>query len=352
MALAKGGLPGYPSGKAIRRQAAALAQASVPTRRSITQPYNQSIGDTTAFTTALMHLLGQSTPGAGYDAAIAQQQGIGQAAAARLQSLGGAYGAGSAAAVGGLGDSALSSLVARGAAAKSYGASLPAVAGARGQLFQQGLIKDRQAALQNRGDALRSAFTQALDTVQQQALARSTALASIQQNNRAFRENQRQFNLNFGFQQQQAAQQQANFAYEHSPQWLAMQAQIQAAASGTGGGALSQYTPGQIAGFQKSGYSYANDTATLHGVPINQAIRNMIAQGIPRQIAVAEAANAYKSMTKPTLADVGGDKNALKAATAAYNRALQSFKMWNFKRWLKKQPKYVKTPPGAHGPGR
>src|SRR5213078_454772 len=96
------GLPGYPSGKAIRKQAQALAQAAVPTRRSIEQPFNQGIGDTTAFTTALMHLLGTSQPGAGYDQAVGQQTAVSQAAAARLAALGGQYGAGSAAAVGGL----------------------------------------------------------------------------------------------------------------------------------------------------------------------------------------------------------------------------------------------------------
>lgn len=359
--MAKGGLPGYPSGKAIRNQASALARASVPTRRSISQPFNQGIGDTAAFTTALMHLLGQSNPGAGYDAAIAQQQGVGQAAAARLAALGGQYGAGSAAAVGGLGDSGLTSLIARGAAAKSYGAGLPAVAGARGQLFQQGLIHDRQTALQNRGDQLRSAFTQALNTVQQQALARSTALASIQQNNRAFRESKRQFNVGQAFNQQQAQQQQTNWAYEHSPQWLAMQAQISAAASGNSGaaGPLSQWTPSQIVQFQKSGSSYA-DSAVLSGTPINQTIRNMIRQqGIPRQIAVAEAADVYRQVTKPIHDDpafhkADGTFNTLKWNTANryYKTVTNSFKSWNQQRaWLKWTQKWH-HPAGANGPGR
>src|SRR5213079_177955 len=149
---------------------------------------------------------------------VGQQTAVSQAAAARLAALGGQYGAGSAAAVGGLGDSALSSLIAKGAAAKNYGEGLPAVAGARGQLFQQGLIHDRQSALQSRADQLRSAFTQALDTVQQQALARSTALASIQQSNRSFAEGKREFNAQQAFNQQQAAAEQSRFEQSQAQQ--------------------------------------------------------------------------------------------------------------------------------------
>lgn len=339
------GLPGYPSAKQINRQALALARAAVPTKRSIQRPYQQALGDTTSFTAALIHLLGQSQPGAGYDAAITQQQGIDQAAAARLQALGGAYGAGSAAAVGGLGDSALSSLVARGAAAKSYGAQLPAVAGARGQLFQQGLIHDQQTALQNRADALRSAFTQSLDQVQQQALARSTALASIRQNNRAFGEQQREFNANQAFQQAQFGEQKREFNFEHSPQWLGMQAQISAAASGdsSAAGPLAQYTPGQISGFQKQAVTAlgadGSGLVAAGGQTPGRVVRNLIAAGIPRQIAVAEAVNAFRNLQPPPIAAKKTHPDQYQAALRAYQKVSRAFRIWIANRgWRIKHP--------------
>lgn len=333
------GLPGYPSGKAIRKQAAALANAAVPTKRSITGPYNQGIEDTTSFTAALMHLLGQSNPGAGYDAAISQQQGVGQAAAARLAALGGQYGAGSAAAVGGLGDSALSSLISRGAAAKSYGASLPAVGAARGQLFQQGLIHDRQTALQNRGDQLRSAFTQALDQVQNQALARSTALASIQQNNRAFREGKREFNKNLSFQQDQADQSQANWEKDYQLQKTQLLASLQGSAgskAGVAGLAKSLgLTPNEVHGILGDAATILNGTppemakipvynsdgkiigyntkpvggsgkpgAVQAEVPFNTAVQQLIQQNIQRPIALIAASRAYKIAPRNSVAFV------------------------------------------------
>jgi hypothetical protein len=79
-----------------RKQAAAAAQAAVPTKRSINRQYGTEIGDVENFTTALAHLLqqGPSAQGA-YNTAIQGQQGIDAAAQHALGVTGTPYAAGS-----------------------------------------------------------------------------------------------------------------------------------------------------------------------------------------------------------------------------------------------------------------
>jgi hypothetical protein len=167
-------------GNTPRAQAAAAAGGAVPTRGSINRQYGQSISDVEGFTTALARILQQGPqPGAGYQQALGQQQGITTAAQNQLAGLGSPFAAGSAAAVGGLGGSALSSLVARGAAAASYGARMPGVAAARGQFGVQSLEQARQNALQTRGEDYRNAYTDALQQARSNAFSQRMALSQL-----------------------------------------------------------------------------------------------------------------------------------------------------------------------------
>jgi hypothetical protein len=153
--------------------AQALAQTAAPTRGSVVQPFNQGISDTGQFTdAALANLRAQiGNTSAGYTTAYGQQSAQTQAAMARLAALGGQYGAGSAAAAGGMGDAAGSQLLQSGAAANAYANQIPGSLAARGQLLQAGLIKGRQQALQQRSQAISQAFPQYLSQVQAQRLA-------------------------------------------------------------------------------------------------------------------------------------------------------------------------------------
>lgn len=341
------GLPGYPSNAKLNQQAAQLAHGAVPTRRSIRRQYALPIQANRGFTEALIHLLqgGGGAVSSGYDSAITNQQAFDQAAASRLAGLGGPDAAGSAAAVAGLGGSALSSLNAQAAAAKNYAGQLPAVAASRGQLMNAQLLQQRNQALTQRNEDYRSALQQALQNVQQNALAMSS-LRSSNMNAAADRALQLQSmaQSNAQFQQEQARLNK-EFAFEHSPKWLAMQAQIQAAANGNsaGAGPLAQYTPGQIAGFQKQASGTLNDPATGllsgGGQSPGQAIRNLQAAGIPRQIAMAEAINAYRNLTPPPAAFKKTHPAQYRAAFAAYTKTVRGFRTWlATKAWKKKHP--------------
>jgi len=332
------GIAGYPTPKQIRATALALARASLPTKRSVTQDYNRSIRDVGGFTDAIMSQLrgGANQIGAGYNSAISDQNAIDAAARARLTALGGEYGAGSAAAVGGIGDSAASRLVAQKAAATNYGAQLPAVAGARGQLLNAGLVQQRGDALKQRSDQLRQAFAQAYQQVSSDALARSVAGANIRNQQAqlglqqaSLQERAREFNASFGLQQQQ---------------FLASLQGGQTSRSGVAG--LSKalgLTPNEIHGILGDAASILNgsspDTAripvyknvpdpnnpgktirvivgynqgTVGGsgspsavaanVPFPVALQQLIQQNIPKQIALVAAARAYKIAPPKSLA--------------------------------------------------
>jgi Skp family chaperone for outer membrane proteins len=323
-----------------RKEAAAAAQAAVPTKGSINRQYGQSISDVEGFTTALAHLLqqGPSAQGA-YQSAIQGQQGIDAAAQHALGATGTPYAAGSQAAAAGLGTSALSALNARGAAAGAYGATLPHVAAARGTLGVQSLETARNQALQQRSESYSQAFQQALQQARQNAEA------------------MREFNVNTGIQKQQMSIQQRQFAAGQAYQYAALrqnqnqfqQSQAQAwqehlmslRASLQNGSApgLARFTPNEIAGLQKRGNDYVQNTAVIHGLPIQTTIRNLMAQGIPRSIAVYEAQEGYATMTAPTQAEFGKgtvNKNGTSAynglgyqqALRAYHVALGSFRKW------------------------
>jgi hypothetical protein len=239
-----------PGGGQLRRQARQIAAASVPTRRSITRQYGREQADVGGFTRAVLTLLGQGPGvGAAYAPEVAQQQKIDAAARVRLQALGGAYGAGSAAAVGGMGDSAASRLLSQQAAAQAYGAQLPHVAAARGALAEQGLISNMNEALRQRAEGVRQALPGALQQVENTALARSQLIGNLQ--------NQR-------FQQQLASQQLAlqresqgervrEFNRSQDLEWARLRASIAGPAGVAAGSGRGIAGPGFLGGFQGLG---------------------------------------------------------------------------------------------------
>ena len=167
---------GYPSARELRREAGALAGASVPTVRSISRPYNRQQATAKAFLEAVRAALAESSSGvgAGYDKALAQEQAVSDAAQARLAGLGlGESAAGAQAVTGARGDSAQANLIASSAAAKNYQGQLPGIAAGATRVQSETLSKGLLDALQNRRDALSQSFVQALNTVQGQAMQRA-----------------------------------------------------------------------------------------------------------------------------------------------------------------------------------
>lgn len=320
------------------QQAAAAAYAATPTPGSINRQYQQSENNVMGFGTALAQLL-HSMPGAGagYADAIQRQSGIDSAAQNALAATGTPYAAGSGAAVAGMGSSALSALNANAAAANSYSAKQPGIAAGRAQYGVQSLETGRQNALQQRGDEYRQAYTSALAQARQQAEAI------------------REFNQNMGLQNRQLnaqiAQNQADTRYRYAAlaqnqnQFRSSQAQQfqeymlglrQKVASGSAPG-LQGFTPNEIASLQRRGSDYIQNTAVIHGLRIQTAIRNLMAQGIPRSIAIYEAQEGYATMTAPRQAEFKGTDSqgnrtynglGYQQALQAYHAALGSFRKW------------------------
>jgi hypothetical protein len=156
---------GFPTAAELRQRAAALANASLPTVRTVSQPYERAMGDVANYTHAgvgLVRDLGPEVADA-YGQALDQQRAIDAAAQQRLGEIGGAtYGAGLQAAQGGVGDSALSALLAESAASRNYMAQQPGIVSSRGQLASLGLQQSLQDALQQRQDASRTTSTSTL----------------------------------------------------------------------------------------------------------------------------------------------------------------------------------------------
>lgn len=165
---------GYPSDKELRREAAALAQASLPSPKTVAQPYNRQLQSARDFMAAVQSALAASSGDItkAYDTAQASSQAVGDAASARLAGLGlGDYAAGTQAAQGARSDSAVQNLIAQGASARDYAARQPAIGAGMGALAALGIGQKKTDALSARQDALRQAFQQAISTVSSQHLA-------------------------------------------------------------------------------------------------------------------------------------------------------------------------------------
>jgi len=167
---------GYPSSRELRREAQGLAQASVPTVRQVSKPYQQQIRSSRGYLEAVRAALADAQAGVSnsYSQAVDQSQGVSDAAQARLAALGlGADAAGVQAAVGARGDSATQQLIASQAAAGNYAAQLPGIAAGQASQFSQVTRNKLLDALGSRRDSLSQAFFQALQQVQSNHLAQA-----------------------------------------------------------------------------------------------------------------------------------------------------------------------------------
>jgi chromosome segregation and condensation protein ScpB len=329
------------------RQATQAAGAAVPTVGSVNRQYNQSEGDVEGFTKALARILQTGpSPGAGYTSAISQQQGIDSAAANQLAGIGGPFAAGSAAAVGGLGRSALSSLAAQGAAASSYGAKMPGVAAARGQFGVQSLENARHSALQTRQEDYRSAYLQALQQARSNIFNQKMALRQFGLSKQQLAFSESQAAQNNAYRYAALAQNQNQFKSSQAQQFQEYLANLRGKVSSGSAGGLAGFTPSEISQLQKRGAAAA-DTQVLHGVPLAVAIRNLQAQGVPRSIALAEVQNSYAQATRPTkdeFTSKAGTPQATfnqagyQAALRAYTTVVKSLQSWvNLRKWRQAQ---------------
>jgi hypothetical protein len=176
----------------------------------------------------------------------------------------------------------------------------------------------------------------------------------------------REFNVNTGLQKRQMSLQQRQFnatqAYNYASlrqnaqqfratqtqNWIMHMQDLRSKINSGSAPGLAGYTPSEISGLQKRGNAYVQNTAVIHGVPIQTAIRNLMAQGIPRSIAVYEAQEGYATMTAPTQAEFGkGTVN--KDGTSAYNglgyqQALRAYHtaLGSFRKWVN-QRQYRRT---------
>jgi len=191
--MARGvGYYGFPSEKQLVARAMRLAGASVPTAASVRRQFNKPIGDVEGFTRALVSLLGKQDVGSAYDDPLADMRAMTEAGAARLAALGPEY-AGAGVAAGSAADTGTARMLAGKAGASAYAAKQPGIAASRGALAKTGLVNAREEALTQRREALRQSFMSAYEQVRNNALALASANADIHQNDRAYREQVRQF---------------------------------------------------------------------------------------------------------------------------------------------------------------
>jgi hypothetical protein len=296
---------GYPGDSYLRRQAALLAGASLPSEGSINRQYGAQLNDVRGFTQALVGLLRDAGPdaGAAYDPAIAQQRGINTAAQARLAEFGPEYAnLGAATAEG-----PLSGLLERQAASQSYASRQPGIAARAGALQGQGVLSARQEALTARGEQFHQALPGLFYQLQQNAQGQANT------------------NRQFSFEQAQAREQRRQFDVEQQrlrDQFAAEQSA--AAARGT-----SRWTPTQINNFAKQANQGASSAAD-HGVGPQQFIREAVDNGIPRWVAQNAVMRIYPRYRK--YAGEGGGKyggfGGLFSAPSSRAMAYSQFERW------------------------
>lgn len=316
----------------LQQQAAGYASAAVPTLGSINKQYGQSIGDAQNFAEALVRLLQQGAGADPYSGAVASQTAANQAAVQRLQALGGPYGAGAAAAVGGAGDSILGALNSRRAAAQTYLKALPGIAAAKGEQSALALRNARGQAITQRNQQYSQAFQQSLQQLRSQQIQQS------------------QFAQNLGLQRSQMAQQASQFASSQAQQWreftMGLAARSAASSGGTSGSTnapsgwqailsgntsalanASGLTNNEVSGQIKNANGILSPAAQMKSVAVygtdangnkiitgyrqvpsgadtrnffqrgtsfGQALNDLISQGVSAPIAFYAAANLYK----------------------------------------------------------
>ncbi len=251
-----------PSGN-LNQQAQFYAGAAVPTLASINQQFGMQQGNVSGYTAALVKLLQAGAGADPYGGAVASQSAANQAAMARLGALGSPYAANSAAAVGGMGDSALGALNANRGAARAYQAAMPGVAAARGQLAQSSLLTQKNAAITQRSQQYQSAYAQALQQLR---------AFSLQQN--AQRIQQSQFAQNL-------ANQQREFAATQAYNYAALAAAHPTSTTGTGSGAFPGFNSPNASGW---------------GAAVSGLTRNELATGIKGAMAILNPSGTSKTI--------------------------------------------------------
>lgn len=311
---------GYPSDRALSREAARLAEGSVGSIREVTRPFQRQAQSARDFLTAVQAALGeaQGQVNAGYGEAVGQQNAVDTAAQARLAALGlGSDSAGVQAAQGARGDSATANLLSNEASAKAFAAAQPGVASGNTGVVLAGLRKSQQDALQTRRDQLRQSFFQAMGQVQQTALAKAgfnqsadqfqqqmqaqlAANAQSQANaNRSFNEQVREFNL-----QRNDAQKQAAKTAGLSPSEWRQQAAL---VSSYAGGTPAQTTKVPIykkdatgSGKHITGYKTVpvqgsgTPNVALQGQGFSHVLQALVQQGVSPQVAIPMLETLYR----------------------------------------------------------
>jgi len=300
---------GYPSARELRAEAQGLASASVPTVRSVTRPYARQLQSSRDFLAAVQAALADTSSqvGQGYDTAIAQSQGVDQAAQSRLSSLGLTP---EAAVAQGQGDSATQNLISNAAAAKNYAAQLPGIAAGQAYVGQQGINKNLTDALANRRDALSQAFFQALNQVQGQALQRASfnEQAQVQQQQLGLQYAQlaqqtRESNRQYGLARDQLI---AQYGFDPTTGHFIQGSQ---GAGSTIQGIAKAYglTPNEVITLQ--GHTSTQVEQLLaQGVPWRSALARAEANGVPPQLALSSIISIYSNPpAPPSLASVAGN---------------------------------------------
>lgn len=309
---------GYPSDKELRREAAALAQASLPSPKAVAQPYNRQLQSARDFLAAVQSALATTSGDIGktYDAAQASSQAVADASQARLASLGlGQYAAGTQAAAGARSDSAAQNLIAQGASARDYAARQPGIAAGLSNLEALGIGQKKTDALANRQDSLRQAFGQALQSVQGQHLAMAQ-----------FNQGQSQFAQQMSLQREQMAQtgalavedrkfraQQAELDRRATRQSMHDQLLAQYGYDNSTGsfvngtdtssvqGIASKYglTPNEVINLTKHTADQVENLLVKQGMGFRDATKRALANGVPPEVVRMAVARIYDNPPNP-----------------------------------------------------
>jgi hypothetical protein len=319
---------------AYTRQARKIASGSVQSSKSINRQYQQSIDATSGYTKALVQLLqGQQAPAAGaYQEAIDQQKQIDAAAQQQLGALGSEI-APTAAAVQGVGDSAMSRLLSGQAAIGGYTSKEPGIASARGAEGLLGLEHQRQDALDTRREQIAAQVPGLAMQLRQQDVSNAMGLAGYfaqQRQNRIsnrFQQEgldmqQQQLNLSAAGQAQDEQHWRAEFGAQYG--FDPYTGKTVRGSGGGGGGSLGAwakshgFTPSQVQGMRADALNALDGKpGTLKTVPVYQLVDPQTGKagtrkwvGVKPPASVTEGTNLSIQITDYAQKEVGGGGSA------------------------------------------
>lgn len=317
-------MAGAPKQQPIAQQAAVYANTAVPTVGSINSQYGRSEGDVHGFTNALIQILQRGGTSDPYAGAVASQTGANNAAIQRLTNLGSPnapgsamagnpYAAGSAAAIGGMGDSALGALNQQRGAAIQYQRQLPGIAASRGELANSALLSDQHQALQQRAQQYQSAYMQSLQQLRDYALQRGqlnlsakTEADNVAARNASLAETQREFGITNAYRYAALAvsAKSSGTANKLGLTPSELQTQIGSASKLLAGSQPEQAripiynnaNPPRIIGYNNTTVGgTGNPSAVEAGVPFQTAVNLLIQQGVNPKVAILAASREYST---------------------------------------------------------